>query len=188
MAAAVDVMEENVATARERREEERLKDRNRRKHDQTTPTKISSKQQKLLNRTFQMLHLAMGSRPSPATSFQAWGLHHTLRRPAPPSHLCSTQSLSTGPRTPAISDKKSSEQKLINWEKITHPHTHTTTFLDHGQDRLAFLLAVAAKESCGGELLLLLQPWEEAALNLRAAAFLVPNLGLLASMEEGWSW
>ena len=51
-------------------------------------------------RMFRIQMVTMGSRPSLATASQAWGLRRTLRRSSPPSHLCSTLSLSIGLQTP----------------------------------------------------------------------------------------
>uniref|UniRef100_A0A0A8ZSW0 Uncharacterized protein n=1 Tax=Arundo donax TaxID=35708 RepID=A0A0A8ZSW0_ARUDO len=48
----------------------------------------------------------MESKPSPAAAFRASGLRRSLHRSSPPSHLCSTLSLSVGPQAPSCQLKQ----------------------------------------------------------------------------------
>jgi len=124
----------------------------------------------------QML-ITKGSRPSLATASQAWGLRRTLRRSSPPSHLCSTLSLSIGLQTPINLYRKqirTTRAPSCIPSLLYHVllHVYVPTFL---------LSVAAAKERCDGELL----PWAE-VMSLKAD-LLMPSLGLIMAMvEEGW--
>lgn len=83
--------------------------------------------------------LTMGSRPSPATWFRAWGLRHTLRRSSPRSHLCSRWSLSIDPHTPTI------YRTILEQDQTT---THTSLIMYPCMSNFQFRTAATHVPSC----------------------------------------